>query len=174
MPVTRQQKEQILAELIENFKSAKSVIFSQYQGTNVKALRALRKRLREKKSIFKVARKTLITLAAKASGFDQIPGTFLQGPIGLAFGMEDDIAPAKVLYEFGREHETVKIAGAIFEGKLMEASAARALATLPSREVLLAKLVGLFKSPITGFYDTLHGLLRNFVFAMSEMQKKKA
>ncbi|MBI2638277.1 50S ribosomal protein L10 [Candidatus Peregrinibacteria bacterium] len=173
MPVTRKQKEETLAKLVDSFKKAKSVVFSQYQGTNVKGMRELRKKLREKKVAFKVAKKTLMTLAAKQIGFDQIPVDFMQGPIGLAFGMEDEIAPAKVLHEFGKDHETVKIVGAIFEGKLMPAADARVIAALPGREVLLAKLLGSMKAPIAGFHAVLHGLLRNFVYALAEVQKKK-
>ena len=174
MAVTRQQKEQTLAELIKNFEKAKTVVFSQYQGTNVKSMRELRKKLRAGKVDFQVARKTLMTLAAKKVGFNEIPDSFMQGPIGLAFGMEDEIAPAKILHEFGKTNETVKIVGAIFEGKLMDAAAVKAIAILPSREVLLARLVGSMKSPISGFHMVLHTILRSFVLAMAEVQKKKS
>ncbi len=173
MPATRKQKEQTLAQLVDSFKQAKSVVFSQYQGTNVKGMRELRKKLREKKVAFKVAKKTLMTLAAKQIGFDQIPDDFMKGPIGLAFAMDDAIAPAKIIHDFGKDHETVKIVGAIFEGKLMAATEARVIAMLPSREVLLAKLLGSMKAPIAGFHAVLHGLLRNFVYALSEVAKKK-
>ena len=173
MPVTRQQKEESLAELTAAFQKAKSVVFTQYQGTNVKNMRMLRKNLLEKKVKFKVARKTLMKLGAKKIGFEEIPVDFLQGPIGLAFGMEDELAPLKVVYDFGKTADTVKIAGAIFEGKLVAAAQAKELAALPGKEVLLAKLVGLMKSPISGFHSVLHGVLRSFVYALSEVQKKK-
>lgn len=163
----------MLGELVKAFENAKSVIFSQYQGTNVKNMRSLRKRLLEKDVKFKVARKTLMTLAAKKIGFDQIPDAFLIGPIGLAFGMKDALAAAKVLHEFGRECESVKIVGGIFEGKFIDAAFAKELAILPPREVLLAKLIGTMQAPIAGFCSVLHGLLRNFVFALNEVQKKK-
>jgi len=173
MAVTRKQKEEVLKDLIKNFENAKSVVFSQYQGTNVKNMRELRKRLRGAKVNFKVAKKTLMTLAAKKIGFEQIPDSMMQGPIGLAFSLEDSIAPAKIIHEFGKTAETVKIVGAIFEGKLIEAAEAKAIASLPAREVLLAKLIGCLQAPIAGFHGVLHALLRNFVFALSEIQKKK-
>lgn len=174
MAVTKQQKSEILDALTENFKKAKSVVFSQYQGTNVKNMRELRKRLLHEKAVFKVARKTLISLAAKKTGFDQIPGEFLEGPIGLAFGMGNEIAPAKVLHEFGKSAETVKIVGAIFEGKFINAAEATALAKLPDRKSLLAQLVGTMKAPISGFHSVLYGVMRNFVFALSEVAKQRA
>jgi large subunit ribosomal protein L10 len=173
MAVTRKQKEVTLQELKDSFKKAKTVVFSQYTGTNVKNMKDLRKKLRAQNVEFKVARKTLMKLAAKEIGFDNIPTEMMSGPIGLAFGMGDEIAPAKVVFEFGKIAETVKIAGAIFEGKLITAAEAKAIATLPGREVLLAKLVGSMKSPISGFYGVLHGLLRSFVYTLGEVQKKK-
>ncbi|MEK7523559.1 MAG: 50S ribosomal protein L10 [Patescibacteria group bacterium] len=174
MAVTKKQKEVSLAELIKSFEGAKSVVFSQYQGTNVKNMRELRKRLREQNVSYKVARKTLMTLAAKKVGFDAIPADFMQGPIGLAFAQGDAIAPAKIIHEFGKVAETIKIVGAIFEGKLMNAADAKVMAMLPSRDVLLAKIVGMLKAPISGFHSILHGVLRNFVYALSEVQKKKS
>lgn len=171
--VTKQKKSEILKELKDNFKKAKTVIFTQYQGTNVKNMRGLRRKLLENKVAFKVARKTLMNIAAKDAGFAEIPDEFMQGPIGLAFGTEDQVAPAKVIYDFGKIAETVKIAGAIFEGKFINAAEARAIASLPGREVLLAQLVGMMKAPIAGFHGVLHGLLRNFVYCLSEIGKKK-
>lgn len=173
MPVTRKQKQETLASLINSFKEAKTVVFAQYQGTNVKDIKLLRKKLREQKVGFKVARKTLMKLAAKERGFAEIPADFLQGPIGLAFGMGDEIAPAKTLHEFGKDHETIKMTGAIFEGKLIGAAEIKAIASLPAKEALLSSLVSLLKSPISGFHGVLHALLRNFVYVMSEVQKKK-
>lgn len=173
MSVTKQQKEQILSGLVTDFKGAKSVVFSQYQGTNVKNMRELRKRLHEKNVGFKVAKKTLMRLAAKNAGISEIPDDFMQGPIGLAFGTSDAIEPAKILYEFGKTAETVKIVGALFEGKMINAAEAKAIASLPGREVLLAKLVGMMKAPIAGFHGILHSLLRNFVYSLNEVVKKK-
>lgn len=174
MAVTKQQKQAILKELVESFKSAKSVVFSQYQGTNVKNMRMLRKKLTEQKVDFTVARKTLIRLAAKEAGFGDIPEGYLDGPIGVAFANGDAVAPSKIIHDFNKETETVKIVGAIFEGAFMNAKDATVIASLPSREVLLGRLVGVMKSPISGFHGVLHGLLRNFVYTLSEVAKKTA
>lgn len=173
MAVTKAQKKETLAELEKAFKAAKAVVFSQYQGTNVKNMRELRKRLHEKKVDFKVARKTLILLAAKTAGFSEIPPEYMQGPIGLAFANGDEMAAAKIVHEFAKTAETVRIAGAILEGKLIPASEVRVLAALPGKEVLISQLVGLMKSPISGFYGVLHGVLGNFVRAVAEVSKKK-
>lgn len=173
MAITKQKKEQVLAELTDAFKKAKSIVFSQYKGTNVKNMRGLRKRMFEKQVKFKVAKKTLIKMAAEKAGYKEIPAEFMGGQIGLAFGMGDEIAPAKILYEFGKDAETIKIVGAIFEGKLIPEADAKILAKIPGREILLAQLTGLMMSPVAGFYNVLHSLLRNFVYALAEVQKKK-
>jgi len=174
MPVTKAQKEQVVAELVDSFGKAKSVFFSQYQGTNVKNMRSLRKKMHGEKVQFKIARKTLVGIAAKKAGIEEaIPGGMMEGPIGLAFGMGDEIAPARILHEIGKNVETFKIVGAFFEGKFIDAAQAKVIATLPSREVLLAKLMGSMKAPVSGFYSILHGLLRGFVYTLSEVAKKK-
>lgn len=171
--MTRKEKEQSVQEIAALLKGAKTVVFTQYQGTTVKNMRSLRKKLFDSKVDFLVARKTLIRIAAKQVGFEEIPNDFMQGPIGLAVSAVDQIAPAKVLFEFGKEAETIKIVGALFEGKFISAADTKAIATLPGREVLLGKLVGLLKSPIAGFHGVLHSLLRAFVYTLSEVQKKK-
>jgi large subunit ribosomal protein L10 len=173
MPVTKQQKKDILADLEKSFEGAKSVVFSQYQGTKVKDMRELRKKLRAENVMFKVARKTLMEIAAKKIGFNEIPSSFMQGPIGLAFGMKDEVAPARIVHEFAKTHETVKLVGAIFEGKLYAEAEAKAIASLPGREVLLAKLMGSMKAPISGFYSVLHGVLSGFVRTLDGYSKKK-
>lgn len=173
MAVTKQQKEKTLKWLLDSFKNAKAVVFSQYQGTNVKDMRLLRKNLLAKKVNFKVAKKTLVNLAAKQCGLEQIPDELMAGPVGLGFAMEDAVWATKIIYDFGKEHDTVKITGAFFEGKFIGAQEAKDIAMLPGREVLLARLVSSLKSPVYGFYGILHGILRNFVYAVSEVAKKK-
>lgn len=173
MAVTKAQKKQMLAEIEKGLKSAKSVVFTQYQGTNVKDMRALRKKLFESGVDLKVARKTLITIAAKNLKLEAIPNEFMVGPIALAFSEKDEIAAPKIIHEFAKTHESIKIAGAIFESKMMAAADVKVIAALPSKEVLIAKFMGSLKSPVYGFYSVLHGLLRNFVYCMSEVQKKK-
>lgn len=174
MAITRKQKEVILAELKKYFEGAKTIVFSHYKGVLVKDMRTLRKKLHEQKVHLQIAKKTLITRASKEAGFDSIPETFMDGPIALAFGMEDEIAPAKIIHEFGKEHSTVKITGALFERKFISVSEAQVIATLPSREVLLAEFVSLLKSPIARFHSVLHSLLRNFVYVMSQVHYKKS
>ncbi|PIQ77211.1 50S ribosomal protein L10 [Candidatus Peregrinibacteria bacterium CG11_big_fil_rev_8_21_14_0_20_46_8] len=172
MAITRQKKEQILSELIDSFKNAKSVVFSHYKGTSVKDIGELRNKLRSEQVEFKVAKKTLIQRAAKEAGMEEIPAGSMDGPIGLAIAMGDEIAPARIIHDFGKDHETVAITGAWFESKMMNAADAKTLATLPTREQLLGQLVGLMMSPVAGFHGVLNNVLTGFVRVCSELEKK--
>ena len=101
MPLTKVQKEELVAQLVDKIKDAKSVVFADYQGLTVDDIDNLRKDLREHGVTFQVAKRTLIKLAAKQAGFDEIPDSVLEGPVGAAFSMEDEISAAKIIFKFG-------------------------------------------------------------------------
>jgi large subunit ribosomal protein L10 len=163
MAVTKDKKKEIIAELTDLFKNSKSVVFSNYQGISVKDVQTLRRNLRENDSQFKVAKKTLIKLAAKNAGFDEIPEEALEGQVGVAFSMGDEIAAAKTLYDFSKTNDSVKLLSAFMEGKTLSKEETLELAKIPGKDELLAKMVGSMKSPISGFHGILYSLLRSFV-----------
>ncbi len=163
MPVSKAKKEEVIAELTDLFKNSKSVVFTDYQGISVKDVQTLRRNLLDNDSQFKVAKKTLVKLAAKEAGFDEIPEEALVGQVGVAFSKGDEIAAAKTLYDFSKTNETVKLLSAIMEGKTLTQAETIELAKIPSRDELLAKMVGSMKSPISGFHGVLYSLLRSFV-----------
>ncbi len=173
MAVTKAQKTEIKNDLVECFKKAKSAVFSQYQGTNVKNIRDLRKKLRGGNAEFKVARKTLIAIAAKEAGCPEVPEALLVGQVGVAFSYGDEVAGAKTVNDFAKTVESIKIIGAFFEGKYLDAASAKVIASLPSRDQLLAQLVGVLKGPISGFHGTLHGVLSGFVRTVDALRAKK-
>ena len=117
MAITKEKKEEVIAELQDLFKNAKSVVFSDYKGINVKDFGTLRSKLRENEVNFKVAKKTLIKIAAEKTGFKDLPDEVLEGQVGLAFGMGDEVAAAKTLYEFSKKNEAIKLLGALMEGR---------------------------------------------------------
>lgn len=173
MAVTKEKKAEILQELEEKFQNAKAVYFSNYRGLTVKDMTALRKKLRDQKIEYCVAKKTLMKLAVKNKNFPEMPNELMDGPVGAAFGYDDAIAPVKVLYQFAKENDKLELLGGLVDGKYMSKAEIKSLATLPSREELLAKLVGSFKAPVSGFHGVLAGVLRNFVYAMKAVQEKK-
>jgi large subunit ribosomal protein L10 len=172
MPVTKQKKEEIIAELVDLFKNSKSVVFSDYQGISVKDIQELRSKLREKDSQFKVAKKTLIKIAAKDAGFDEIPEEGMVGQVGVAFSMGDEIAAAKTIYDFSKTHEAIKLLSAFMEGRALTHAEAMELAQIPGKEELLAKLVGSMNAPISGFHGVLYSLMRTFVGVVDAYREK--
>lgn len=173
MTITRKMKEETLAELIAKFKDAKSVIFSENKGLTVKEIQELRRNLREKKADLKVAKKTLIKLAAKEAGYTDIPDEIMPGSVGAVFSYDDVVAGAKEIYNYAKKHEALALLGGLLDGKVLNLADAETLATIPSKEELLSKLVYVLKSPISGFHGVLHGTLSGFVRALDAIAKKQ-
>ena len=163
MAITRQQKEVILADLIEKFKTSKSVMFSRNTGLTVEASQNLRNLLRESGISLHVAKKTLIKMAAKEAGYAEIPEEALEGSIAVAFSFEDEIAAAGIIHKVSKENENITLTGGILDGEVFGPAKAEQLALIPSKEELLAKLVGSMKAPISGFHGVLYGVMRQFV-----------
>lgn len=172
MAITKQKKEEVVAELQDLFTNAKSIVFSDYQGINVKDFGTLRSELRKNEVNFKVAKKTLIKIAAEKAGFKDLPNNVLEGQVGAAFGMGDEVMAAKTLYEFSKKHDAIKLLGALMEGRSLSQEETLELAKIPGKEELLAKLVGSLNSPISGFHGTLYSLLRNFVGVVEAYKDK--
>jgi len=173
LPITRQQKEQMLEMLKEKINSSQLVVFANYQGLNVDAMTKLRRKMRESGSEIKVAKNTIAKLAAKELGLEEI-NPYLEGPTAFAFGFEDPVAPAKALNSFAKEYKQLEIKGGILEGRVVDAKKIAALADLPTREVLLAKVLGGMQAPMYGFAGALQGLLRNLVYVLDAVREKKA
>jgi len=172
MAITKQKKEEVVAELQDLFTNAKSIVFSDYKGVNVKDFGTLRGKLRENEVNFKVAKKTLIKIAAENAGVKNLSDEVLEGQVGVAFGMGDEVAAAKTLYEFSKSNEAIKLLGALMEGRNLSKEETLQLAKIPGKDELLAKLVGSMKSPISGFHGTLSSLLRNFVGVVGAYKDK--
>lgn len=171
MATTRQQKEEMLQEMISDMADAKGVVFVDLHGLTVEQNQELRRTLRDKGVKTKVAKKTLIVLAGKENGLE-IDKSKLVGQIALAYSMEDEIAAAQELYKLGKSNEKIQLVGGIFEGKVANQEMIMQVAQLPSREELLAKLVGSMRAPISGFHGVLHNTLRGFVQVCKQISEK--
>jgi large subunit ribosomal protein L10 len=161
MAVSRQKKEEILAELVELFKDAKSVSFGQCAGMSVKEISTMRNEMREKGVKFKVAKRTLFKLAAKENGIE-LPDEIIEGPVGAAFSFEDMVSGPKLIKATGKKVEVVKLMGGIMDGKVLSITQTNELADLPSKEELLAKFVGMIQGPLRGFHGVLNSGLGSF------------
>lgn len=173
MPLTKAQKEEILKKLIDQVKEAKSVIFADFQGLSVKDIKTLRKQMKERGVIFKVAKKTLFNLAAQEAGYKELPNEIIEGPVGAAFSMEDEVAAAKLIHTFAKKNKNLKLRGALFEGKILSIAETLILATLPGKDELIAKLMYLIKYPIQGFHGVLYNTMAGFARALNAIKEQK-
>lgn len=156
MPKTRQQKIDVIDRLVSAFKSAKAVVFADYQGVKVAQADTIRAKTREANVEYVVAKKTLLTRAAKMAGYDLNAKSF-PGMIGAAFGREDEIAPAKVLGDLS-VRAPLKLVGGIFEGAVVSAEKILALSKLPSKKELLGQVVGTMYAPVSAFVRALNAV----------------
>ena len=170
---TKQQKEVFVEVVYEKMQSCKSAILADYRGLTVAAVTELRNKLRESNSDLKVAKNTLIKIAVDKIGIEGLD-PYLEGPTAIAFGYDDPVAPAKILSEFARTNKDLEIKGGVLEGRVITAEGVKGLASLPSREVLLAKVLGGMQAPLYGFANVLQGNIRNFVYVLEAVRKQKA
>lgn len=173
MPINKQQKEEMLEMLKDKMGSSQLIVLADYKGINVDAITKLRKKMRESGSELKVAKNTITKIAAQELGLEGVD-PYLEGPTAIAFGYDDPVAPAKVLNDFIKEHKKLEIKCGILEGRIVESAQIKALANLPSREVLLAQVLGGMQAPMYGFAGALKGLQRNLVYVLNAIQEKKA
>ena len=145
MPKTRAQKSEAVAELINAFKGAKAAAFADYQGMTVAKLSDLRKKLRGQKVEYLVAKKTLLSRAAKEAGYD-VDFKAYPGMIGAAFAQDDVMAAAKVIGDAGKD-APIKLVGGIFEGKIVDQASIVALSKLPSKQELLGQVLRVMNGP---------------------------
>lgn len=153
----RSLKEAKVAEIKEKLEKANSVVLSQYQGLTVEEDTVLRKNLREAGVEYKVYKNTLVILAAKELGLEGIV-EYLEGPVAIAFGYEDVTVAARVLDDFAKDHKKLELKAGIVEGEIYDTDKIKQLATIPSKEVLIAKLLGSIKSPISSFARVINAI----------------
>jgi len=172
MLLKRSEKEQLVEEMKAKVAEAKTVVLVNYQGLKVKEIYNLKKKLFEAGIKFQIVKNSLMKITLKDAGID-FDATLLDQPIAVVWGMEDEIAPAKSTVSFTKEAEKLQIVGGIVNGKFVDASIIKQLAALPSREELLAKLVGTLNAPMSGLVNVLQGNLRSLVYILSQYQAKK-
>ena len=167
-----EQKKQIVQGLTEKIKSAQSIVLADYRGLTVEQDTALRNALRAAGVDYKVVKNTLTSLAMKASGLEDLDG-FLSGPTAMAISTTDAVAPAKILAEYAKKFEKLELKAGMVEGKVIDVDGIKALAELPSREVLIAKVLGGFNAPISGFVTVLNANLKGLVVALNAIAEQK-
>jgi large subunit ribosomal protein L10 len=173
MPKTRQEKEQIVAELTEKLGTMKSTVFTSISGYTMEDANTLREKGKKAGVEVLIAKKTLLVRALEEKGFGAKKAD-LEGSILTTIGYDDEVSAAKLIAELGKEREGIEIVGGILEGEFVGSEAIKTLATLPSKEELLAKVVGSINAPVSGFVNVLAGNLRNLANVLNAIKEAKA
>ena len=165
----RTEKEQLVAELTTKIKGAKAFYYTDFTGLNVKSMTDLRRRFRRAGVEYVVIKNTLALRSVKEIGLAE---QALKGPTGIVIG-KDPVAAAKVLTEFAKEHEQrPSVKGGMLDGKPLDVAQVKKLASLPSREQMLAELAAGMQSPLAAFAGVLNGLLVTMAAALEARKKQ--
>ena len=143
-------KKPIVDEISEALNGAKAAVLVDYRGLTVEEDTALRKQLREAGVVYKVYKNTMINFAVKGTEFEEL-SKHLEGPTAIAISKEDATAPARILYNFSKNAPKLELKAGVVDGTYYDEKGIQVIATIPSREELLSKLLGSIQSPITNF-----------------------
>ncbi|MDD3156585.1 MAG: 50S ribosomal protein L10 [Anaeromusa sp.] len=167
-------KQAIVAELKEKLTGAKGAVLVNYRGLTVAQDTKLRRQLREAGVDYRVVKNTMTRIAAQEAGLEGLD-VYLEGPTAMAISTTDPVAPAKIITDFVKEHklQVLEVKAGLVEGNVIDENGVKALASLPSREVLIAKMLGSMQSPITGLVNVLQGSVRNLVYALDAVRQQK-
>lgn len=153
-------KQPVVQEIADKIKDAQALVLVDHRGLTVAQDTELRKKLREEGVSYKVYKNTMMNFAFEGTDFAQLKD-LLNGPSAMAVSATDPAAPARVLYEFAKKAKALEIKGGVIEGKFYDAEAMSEIATIPSREVLLSRLLGSMQSPITNLARVLNQIAEN-------------
>ncbi len=170
--MNKQNKEALVAELAEKLKATKAAFLADYRGLNVEQANALRRKLQAVDVEYRVVKNTLLRLAAKDTGVACLE-EHLAGPNAIALVTGDPVAPAKALIEFAKLHNAFELKAGMLDGKLLGAADIKALAELPSREELLAKMLGSMSAPASNFVGVLAAVPRALVQVLAAIKDQK-
>jgi large subunit ribosomal protein L10 len=168
-----QQKKVVVREITEKLKAAKALVLADYRGLTVEQDTEMRSALRNAGVEYKVVKNTLTRFAANEIGLEGLD-SFLNGPTAMAISDTDPVAPAKILSEYAKKYDKLELKVGVVEGRVIDVNGIKALAELPPREVLIARVLGGFNAPISGFVNVLNGNLRGLVVALNAIAEKKS
>ncbi len=172
MALTKEQKKKTIEDLKKNLDKKKSIVFIDFSKIKSKDIFALRKKLKAANCVLKVAKKTLLGIAfGKESPLWNKAKENIFGQLAVVFGFKDEIAPAKIIGQFSKENENIKILGGIFENKFIDKKEVIVLSNIPPREELLARLTGSIASPLSGLVNVLQGNIRGLINVLSKINK---
>ncbi len=177
--MNRKEKEQIVSNLSKKIEGYKAVVLTHYRGLNVGQVSQLRKRLRDEKVYYHVIKNTLMRLASKGTDLEKL-NDYFEGPTAIAISYGDPILLAKVLLEFIKIQPSLEIKAGLIEGRVSPPEEVKALATMPSREVLLAQILGEIQmsggqvvGAILNILQQMLGIIQARVDQLAELESRK-
>lgn len=171
--MNRDEKATVVEQLNDKFSKAKLAVVADYRGLSVPAFQEIRRTLRDANTEIRVAKNTLLRRAVKGTSFEAMESHF-QGTTAVSVSYDDPVAPAKALTDFAKINPRLAIRAAILDGKFLTADDLLALAKLPSKEVLLSKLLSVMQAVPTNFVQVLNGVPLKMVYMLQAIKDKKA
>jgi large subunit ribosomal protein L10 len=170
----RSEKEQIIAAVKERAARAKSMFFADFTGITVEQVSELRREFRKSNVDYQVVKNTLAKKAlAEMAGFDTIAG-HLEEPTAIAFGYDDPVAPAKIMKKFREKNDKLRIKVCVMEARVYEGAQIDEIAKLPSRNEIIAGILGSIEAPVSGVVGAVNAVIRDLVSVIDAIEKKKA
>ena len=173
MALTKDKKNEILKELTDLLGTSKMTVVAKYEGTAVKAMQELRKKGEGNGTVIKVVKNRLVKKAFEnTSSHKEADTSLMSGMLMYAFNSEDEVAPAQIIHEMAKSESQLEFVGAYDgNGKALSADEVKALAQLPSREVMIATVINTLKSPVNGVMSGLKGNLHGLLDAVAAKAK---
>jgi len=168
-----QAKSDVVAEIKEKLTSSGGVIMADYRGLSVKDMQELRTKVRAAGGEVKVYKNTLTEIAVRELALPNMD-EFLQGPTAFVFAGEDPVAPAKALVDFKKGHDVLELKGGLVQNAVVDAAGIKAIAALPSREELIAKIMGSMLNPVRGFMSMANAPAGALARALQAVADQKA
>jgi large subunit ribosomal protein L10 len=172
MPLTRQQKEELVEGYQEGLAKAPHAFLVDFKGVTVTQVSELRRKIREVGGAYEVVKNRLVLRAIDGEPLEELKGDF-QGPTAVAFCVDDPVGLAKAITDFAKDVPAIELKGGLLDGRPVAAEQVKEIAQMPSREELLTKLVFLMQSPISSFVRTLAALPRDFVVVLEQVRQQK-
>jgi large subunit ribosomal protein L10 len=171
MPKSKQQKAQSMSDLSSSLKESKGAVFANFQGLKVSDFEEMRKQARNNQIKVQVAKKTLVKKVFNDLSISADPKSFGGGVVTVSGN--DEVSAAKLVAEYAKKYDVIKIFGGLLEGQFTDEAGVKRLASLPSKQELLSKLVGSLNAPVSGFMNALAGNLRNLVGVLNNIKDAK-
>ena len=168
----KDDKKELVTQLHEDLGDSQAVFVTDYIGLNVEKITKLRKNIKGAGGTFKVVKNTLLRRAAKETPADVVNDLFI-GPTAIAMVKGDPLGVAKALVDFAKDNEALEIQGGILGTQVLDLDRIQSLAKMPSKEVLLAKMLGSLNAPITNFVGVLAAMPRQLLYVLKAIENQK-